>query len=665
MNAVLFLTVNIPRGDTSFIRKICAKRGWRGGQTSLLAGLFLLSGFLGGCSSDDSGASQSAIKPVGEAVRSWRAIDSYSIETDLTVAASEPTGGQTFVATRDLGWVIDHKRSMLSGQLFRHAYQKEGEEKLLDPVRVDSIAFQDVRQGEPTLARQDFRRTVLTLESSAARVETQAAAPAQAVLQRIEAKEAVRLDLRGSWQKQGGYLLRSGEGLNELLIGLAPDTLRGIQSAGSLVLPKGAVLLRTISITDQPVAPQVVEQACLAFEKRLSTSGIEIDGPVEDALFVNASLFYLRSAFGGPVGTRAGSRGMAPFGLTNTLYFGHKFWDMDVWILPALALFEPVAVREVARYRLSRLEAAKKNAQLGTNLGAPLPGLRFPWESSVSGGETVPGPSRDQYHITASVLWGLTLAETVGQADPTLVANVAKEAARMYAARSKKTGRGWEFTNTMSPDENHTGDNDLYTNVLLQWIANGRTFTKSDTAYYLPKDNKSFLTYDGDAERGYKQAAAVLALYPLQFPPAEEQAKVMIDRFAPKLIKNGPAMSDSVHATIYARLGETEKAYATWQESWEPFTKGAQMVFSEKRVRPRTYFYTGAAGALSTVLYGFAGLRFDERMQPGDTKIDLPVKRGVLSFRPHLPPEWKSVRLKGLQVGKKAIDLVIENNRSD
>jgi trehalose/maltose hydrolase-like predicted phosphorylase len=279
----------------------------------------------------------------------------------------------------------------------------------------------------------------------------------------------------------------------------------------------------------------------------------------------------------------------------------------------------------------------------------------------MTGAETVPGPSRDQYHITASVLWGLTLAETVGQADPKLVANVAKEAARMYAARSKKTGRGWEFLNTMSPDENHTGDNDLYTNVLLQWIANGRTFTKAETAYYLPKDNKSFLTYDGDAERGYKQAAAVLSIYPLQFPAAEEQAKVMIDRFASKVIKNGPAMSDSVHATIYARLGESEKAYSTWKECWEPFTKGAQMVFSEKRVRPRTYFYTGAAGALNTVLYGFAGLRFDESLQPGDTPVKLPVKRGVLSYRAHLPAEWKSVTLRGLNVAGQSLDLRVES----
>ncbi len=662
MNAFLFLTVNIPRGDNSFIRKIRANRWGVGVQTGMFAWTCLLSVLISGCGNEASEGSPPP-KPSGEAVRSWRAIGPYTIETDLTVAKVEPTGGQTFVATRDLGWVIDHKKSMLIGNLFRRRYQQEGEEKLADPIFIDSIKFQDPRQGIPTIARQDFRQTSLTLESEAVRVETKAAALVEAVLQVIKAKKAVTFELGGGWKGQNGFLIRSNQGIYELIAGSRADTLRGIEASGSVTLPQGETLFRTLSVNNIPIAPQAVEKACAAFDSSLNSSGIEIDGPVEDALFVNASLFYLRSAFGGPRDAGAGGGAIAPFGLTNSLYFGHKFWDMDVWILPALALFEPEAAREVAEYRLGRLEAAKRNAQLGTTMGGPLPGLRFPWESSISGQETVPGPSRDQLHITASVLWGLTLCETVGQADPKKVADVAKEAARMYAARSKKTARGWEFLNTMSPDENHTGDNDLYTNVLLQWLANGRTFSKQNPAYYLPKDNRSFLTYDDDKERGYKQAAAVLTVFPLQFPPAEEQAKVMIDRFAPKVIKNGPAMSDSVHATIYARLGETEKAYSTWRESWEPFTKGAQMVFSEKRVRPRTYFYTGAAGALSTVLYGFAGLRFDETLQPGHTKVALPVKRGVLSYRAHLPPEWKSIRLRGLRVGKNTVDLEIRANQ--
>ncbi len=394
MNAFLFLTVNIPRGDNSFIRKIRAN-GWGAQvQTCMYAGTFLLSLLISGCGSE---ASEESVppKPSGEAVRSWRAIDAYTIESDLTIAKVEPTGGQTFVATRDLGWVIDHKKSMLIGNLFRGRYQQKGEEKLADPIIIDSIKFQDPRQGIPTIARQDFRQTSLTLESEAVRVDTKAAAPVEAVLQIIKAKKAVTLELGGGWKSQNGFLIRANQGIYELIAGSRADTLRGMEASGSVTLPQGESIFRTLSVNNIPVAPQAVEKACAAFESKLTQSGIEIEGPTEDALFVNASLFYLRSAFGGPLNPRAGGNGMAPFGLTNSLYFGHKFWDMDVWILPALALFEPEAAREVARYRLERLDAAKKNAQLGTNTGGPLPGLRFPWESSLSGSETVPGPSRE------------------------------------------------------------------------------------------------------------------------------------------------------------------------------------------------------------------------------------------------------------------------------
>ena len=70
----------------------------------------------------------------------------------------------------------------------------------------------------------------------------------------------------------------------------------------------------------------------------------------------------------------------------------------------------------------------------------------------------------------------------------------------------------------MSPDENHIGDNDLYTNLLAMWLTNGRKWPATPT-YKLPKDAKGFLTYDGDPVKGYKQAAAILACYPPSSTP--------------------------------------------------------------------------------------------------------------------------------------------------
>jgi trehalose/maltose hydrolase-like predicted phosphorylase len=124
----------------------------------------------------------------------------------------------------------------------------------------------------------------------------------------------------------------------------------------------------------------------------------------------------------------------------------------------------------------------------------------------------------------------------------------------------------------------------------------------------------------------------------------------MLERFEPAVIKNGPAMSDSLHALIWARAGDSERAYADWRKSWQPFTQSPFDLFSEKRSKPQTYFATGAAGCLQTVLYGFLGFRVDSNSQPGSAWQESLMGHLQLSLKPNLPPEWKSVKLKNLRV---------------
>jgi trehalose/maltose hydrolase-like predicted phosphorylase len=359
-----------------------------------------------------------------------------------------------------------------------------------------------------------------------------------------------------------------------------------------------------------------------------------------DQEIINSLLNNLISATNMP-NMNLKDHGFPPFGFSNDLYFGHVFWDMDVWILPSLALFAPDKAREMVTYRLDRVAQAKKNAAEFFKKPA---GTMFPWESSVTGKETVPGSSRKQHHITGSVAWGMTQAEALGIVSSDEIKEAISGANEFYQARSVKTERGREIKDTMSPDENHIGDNDLYTNLLAYWLSQNRTWTQKPN-YYLPKDEKSFLTYENDALRGYKQAAAVLAIFPLQYPPAEAQARTMMERFENKVSKNGPAMSDSIHATIWARLGETEKAYDAWKRSWEPFLDKTNMNFSEKRSVKRTYFYTGAAGALNTVIYGFAGFRIDRQPLAGALWKKQLKSGWWVSVKPNLPSQWKEIGL--------------------
>ncbi|HJP84160.1 MAG TPA: glycosyl hydrolase family 65 protein [Fimbriimonadaceae bacterium] len=403
-----------------------------------------------------------------------------------------------------------------------------------------------------------------------------------------------------------------------------------------------------------------------------AVADIEIDGPTEDQQAIRSFIYYLSRSV-----SPEGQMSISPMGLSSDKYFGHVFWDADIWVFPALALIAPERAKSIPAYRLRHLPQAKNNylqwvvkgkpVANGKFLGKPIseselakmdlsPGAKFPWESSVSGKETVPGPSQFEDHISGSVAWSLDLASSLGLANSDQAKSVKSLVGQFYRQRSTKAAGGkFQIQDTMSPDENHVGDNDLYTNLLAQWC--------TGNPYHLPRDNQSLLTYDGDAMRGYKQAAAILSAYPLQYPEAEKQARTLMSRFESKVSKNGPAMSDSIHSIVWARLGETEKAYAAWKNSWQPFVKPPFLLFSEKRNSSRTYFTTGAAGALQAVLYGFAGIRIDNKKAQG-AKWSIPLKNGkVLSITPHLPREWKSLKINGLTVLGKRYDVLIKGEQ--
>ncbi len=396
---------------------------------------------------------------------------------------------------------------------------------------------------------------------------------------------------------------------------------------------------------------QVEDETKKIWTERWKTD-IQIDGPAEDQQTVRSFMYYLQSSI-----HPDGGMSISPFGLSNQMYNGHVFWDADIWVFPALALIDPAGAKAIADYRIARVNSKFRpfgpDNRINNHLKAP---ARYPWESSVSGKETISGPSEKEIHISGDVAWMLAQASSLGLADEAVSWDAGRRIQDFFqeTAIPKPITDGWELHGVMSPDENHTGDNDLYTNLLAQWLLNGCTWTPASQRpmipYHLPHDATSFLTYDNDTVKSYKQAAAVLSIYPLQYPPAEKEAKVMMDRFADKVIKNGPAMSDSVHALIWARLGEIDKAYDTWRQSWQPFTNQRLMLFSEKRNKPTTYFTTGAAGSLQTVLFGFLGFRLDSVEEQGaawSTKLE---GNSWLSIKPNLPPKWKSVKFTNFAV---------------
>jgi hypothetical protein len=393
------------------------------------------------------------------------------------------------------------------------------------------------------------------------------------------------------------------------------------------------------------------------------TPEIILDGPVEDQAAINSLAFQVTGYSGG----------LGPFGLTNDRYFGHVFWDADSWIFPALSLLAPSSAACISSYRLNTAPGAAQNFVAWMKAGRPIgnslkmtkPDLghretpyKFAWESGASGRETATGDSRFEEHIGGTIVRSLEASSALGLADNAEVQKVAFGVTSYYLARMEHGRGAREMKAVMSPDEYHSGDNDLYTNMLARHLIRNHADRTVEIPIYLPKDAQGrFITYDGDEEKAYQQAAAVLTVFPLQDPEAESQALAMLDRFAPKVIEKGPAMSHSLHALIRARFGNPDEAYEEWRNAYDRYAKPPFGYISERPTTSQTIFVTGAAGFLNTVLYGFAGIRVDEKPWP-DAQWKLPLKDGWwISGRANLPSKWKSLTIKDLKILGKSYTL--------
>jgi len=404
--------------------------------------------------------------------------------------------------------------------------------------------------------------------------------------------------------------------------------------------------------------------------KLWSTSDIAIDGDPEAQQMVHANLFYLLSS------TCSGNQhSIPPMGLSTSIYGGHIFWDADTWMFPTLIVQHPEDARSIVDYRFKTLAQAKKNAQ-----AHGFPGAEYAWESALTGEETAPAEFAKERHITADIamaawqyyVWtgDVTYLKTEGW--PILQAS-----AQYWAKRATKGADGaYHITQVLPPDETAGPvDDDAYTNgVVGKSLQAAVTAAKIVAATADPAWSTiaSKLVIPVDKNLGFpaehagmkptlkaKQADTLLLLYPLNATyDASTQAK-MLDFYRLHTIATGPAMTSCINAVISARLGRAQQSLDDFHDAYRPFERGPWDAFSEKRTTSNVYFMTGMAGALQSVLYGFAGLQAVPAGEKGTGHKIAGDATVSLYSDPHLPPGWTRLEVQGIKFRGKTIDLTI------
>jgi trehalose/maltose hydrolase-like predicted phosphorylase len=389
-----------------------------------------------------------------------------------------------------------------------------------------------------------------------------------------------------------------------------------------------------------------------AWAKRWEGRDILIEGDPEAQQLVHKLMFDLLQSV-----SPSGSFSIAPEALSGNFYKGHIFWDAEVWMFPALLAQHPDLAKTMLEYRFSHLEQAKALAAKQHCSGAD-----FPWESARSGNETAPSGFSEGRHVTAGVGWAAWQYWLATNDRAWLAARgwpLLSNIANYFSTKAKKNPSGsFDIGPVTGPDELHLGVmNNAYTNAMARNCLIAATeaaqllgkkanpqWTVVAKSIAIPKNADGVvLRCDGDDGKATKQADGELLLWPAQAPEADAKT---FDFHKKRPIKNGPAMTDSVHALISARLGRTEEAEQEFRESYRPFVRGPFLLFSEKRSLDRCVFTTACGGVLQSVLYGFGALDRNHWDQ---------IEKAPIA----LPKGWKKLEIQGVVHSGKRYKLTV------
>ena len=377
--------------------------------------------------------------------------------------------------------------------------------------------------------------------------------------------------------------------------------------------------------------------------ERLWERDIVIDGDDAVQRAVRSAIYHLYSFV-----REDYAYSLSPMGLSGLGYNGHVFWDTELWMYPALLLLRPELAKPLLEYRFERMEAARQNAR-----SHGFEGVMFPWESAADGSEQTPvwaltGPF--QHHVTGCVGWAFWKYYQVTKDKKWLAERgfpVLREVAQFWCSRVERNSSDrYDINNVIGANEwEENIDNNAFTNgmakTVLQYAiqAAQELGFEPDADWQHVADRIPILTFpDGTTRENetytgipIKQADANLLAYPLSIITDQAAIRRDVDYYALRLSPEGPAMGPSVFAVLYARLGETEKAYEWLLKSYRANEVPPFGVLAECAGGNNPYFATGAGGLLQAILAGFGGLAITDE--------------GVIRRNVTLPKGWKRLEI--------------------
>jgi protein-glucosylgalactosylhydroxylysine glucosidase len=375
-------------------------------------------------------------------------------------------------------------------------------------------------------------------------------------------------------------------------------------------------------------------------------TGVIIDGDPSLQRTIHSMLFYLLGSVRKDLGISTG-----PMGLSSAGYYGHIFWDADIFLLPALAVLHPDLAEPIVAFRSRTLDAARENAKKNGYQGA-----MYPWEADPGGHESTPRfaaqNASSENHVNGDVAlasWQYWLAT----GDRDWLRNqcwpVLRDTADFWVSRvnyDSRQGR-YEISHVVAVKESEIGvSNDPYTNAVAK--KNLELAIAAATSLHL----NPHPAWRSVAEKMYLPSSdSALLWYPLDesFPAWQTHQAIQMMMSQIQRHRQGAMMGTEFYPILAAQLADRPAIGRLLLPLAGPYLRAPFQVVAETPENQNTNFITGAGAFLQQFVFGYTGLRLSENG----------LER---KYQPVLPPGISRLILKNVSIHGKRQTFVFDSN---
>ena len=404
----------------------------------------------------------------------------------------------------------------------------------------------------------------------------------------------------------------------------------------------------------------------IACEKSWSMHRVYIEGDEQAQQALDFSVYHLLRSM--PLSDRIA---IDAKGAAGEAYFGHYFWDTEIYLLPFFLYSDPEKAKRLLMFRVHTLQAAMENAKTYGYQGA-----KYPWESSISGQEQCPNWQYKDHeiHVSFDIVYAMQEYLKVTKDEDTCRQEffpVVQQVAAFALSRGYQDAEGnWHLNGVMGPDEYIMFcDDNYYTNAMAAYAVRCYLDWCILFDYALDKCEEhrclefiAHMTYPEDQERGIlwqcqnfeafedidfdkvwkdrskpfgavvsqehnyrvkalKQADVVSLFHLFDQRWSDDVLQKNLSYYLP-ITTHDSSLSYVIHSILFARLQDKDHAY-------EYFKRASEIDLSLGGAAEGIHI-ANAGGLWQAIVFGFAGLHN-------------PMWSEELIVEPCLPSHWKRV----------------------